>query len=366
MKKIVLNILLFILCGLTFSCNPQIYVSDIKPAATHTPTGEAGGAGGGGGGGGSVVTNSIKNYTSSDYPTFASYTSAVKASIISHNFLNSVGNVKVPTGEQLLKASYLMNLFYDRVKNLSGTEPLVITPAEQAEFGTLNLQVFKLAMGSIFYYGVEEMNPKIYGHGVALMKSNFGSMANKLLIEVPHPMWDSNTGELGGEVMDTMNPALFIMAGHHRYNSTSPSTTTVPGNSGQFRTDAAHETALFFHIAHTVFAQDITYVVQLHGYGSGMTDLYAAIPPIEFVLASGAKQNPPAILTTLKAAFTAAGMNGAIYPTDSTSLGATENVQGSHVRERFPDRFIHVETRTELRANATQRAKIVTALQSTL
>jgi hypothetical protein len=296
--------------------------------------------------------------------SFTNFTGQRKNRISEYNLLSGTNNCALPSQSHLLKVSGVIRRFFDAIKELGQGNVLTVSDDFASELTSLKLRPFSLTVAGTLYYGIEELEPHTYGFGILLIKNDYSQLPQKLVIEVPHPMFDSNTPELGGEVLDEIKPAVYLQSGVHRYCSTAAASETYPANHNQIRTDPAHETLTLFHTAHTVVSDPADYVIQLHGFGSGQTSLYEANPPVEVVLSGGTISNVPAALTAIQSGFASQGVNAKVFPLELESLGAQSNIQGGDVRSRLGQKFIHIEARTELRANATERRKIVLSIKN--
>lgn len=200
------------------------------------------------------------------------------------------------------------------------------------------------------------------------------SYGTPISIQIPHPLYDMETPQLGIRAFIETNADSFFIAGIHRYNtaaSTKPATWSNADSS-----DMAHnEHSLFLKMADD-FTRPAAYnrlrglrpmaVVQVHGFGN--SDLEGgkwtynskrAYPQI--VLSNGddslqGKRVP--ILDRLshelwKTASTGNGqkMTAGVYNGwEYSDLGATANVVGSRIRARGDgSTFIHIETDPSIR-----------------
>lgn len=326
---------------------------------------------GGGGGGGSsesggstsipgIASTNLSVDTVENYETL---TKNQKQSMLDDGFTEGTNRTTILKESQLYSMYELIEKFYKKV--LAGGS-VDISSEFRTKLEAYKLEPFIVKSGQTHYFGLREKSPRSFGHGFFLIRSDIKSIAKKYVIEVPHPLHDSNTPELGGEFIDAFKPAIYIQTGQHRNTSTTISPESFPGNQTSSlsykATDVAHNSRSFFHFAHIVLSKDAELVIQLHGYGSSQTTLYSASPPIEVVLSAGSKTVVPSYLTSLKQEFTDRGVEAAVFPTDASKLGAQANVQGAHIRASMGNKFLHIETRTELRASKTERKKIIDAL----
>ena len=205
----------------------------------------------------------------------------------------------------------------------------------------------------------------------------------EIVIQAPHPIHDTNTGNQGAYCFKNTNARLFMLAGTHRCNqsgfSACSGTTTAcsaTGASEAFRTsDMAHNSNNCFQTTSNKMHDDIgsSVLVQLHGFAKDASDPYV-------ILSNGTTEVPSGtdyadnIKTTLAA--TDATLTFKVGHIDAwTRLIGTTNTQGRYINgEAIPctdaasaatGRFIHLEQeKTKLRDDATGWAKVSTALEN--
>lgn len=170
---------------------------------------------------------------------------------------------------------------------------------------------------------------------------------NNMTIEVPHPIWDTNSWELAIKVFVKLDARWFIMAGTHRYANIDSSS------------DMAHVTQSVFHKAHQIAAT--ARAIQVHGFNRSNT-VYNGYP--EIVISNGTL-SPPDELYTLKTNYEAMGFTAGVYSRLTSSnlsrLGATTNTQGrwSNVNGKT---FIHIEYDYPIRTNSSNMDKAIAGL----
>ena len=104
----------------------------------------------------------------------------------------------------------------------------------------------------------------------------------ELVIESPHPKFDSRTGVLSSEVFRNTGARAFLLAGTHRCANAADTLCdglTLVCNelvSGPYReSDMAHTDRSFFQVFHEAAAEEVpgsTRVMQVHGFVSGGSD----------------------------------------------------------------------------------------------
>lgn len=196
------------------------------------------------------------------------------------------------------------------------------------------------ASGEMFHLLRERFVPGevgFTGRGVFAFFSGSG-VRDGLVIEIPHPVFDSGTLEQGALALPDVRPRVLAIAGTHRNNHLDPTTCDQGGDSFRL-SDVAHHPDNFFHTAHIWLEANLPDMrtVQLHGSsGPGvppyddladdtvLTNGYDAVPGVsdfgrlwanrieaQGFLADGVD------LTTV-----------ALFGEDTSHLGAINNLQG--------------------------------------
>ena len=168
----------------------------------------------------------------------------------------------------------------------------------------------------------------------------------EVIIEVPHPRWDTNTWKVGFVGYQYLRSRYFLMAGTHRYaNGRNPASA-----------DVAHNTLNMFHIVHQKVSPLSTHSLQVHGFNSSN---YTGYPNV--VLSNGSS-NPSAIVDSLANKISDQGYSVGIYDgIHWTQLGATTNTQGQWSRANGYS-FIHIELDYFIRIAQSEWETIIDAL----
>ncbi len=197
------------------------------------------------------------------------------------------------------------------------------------------------------YYILLEEIPIKFGWGTIIYSKDGKS---DITIEVPHPIWDTNSWDIGIKVYIKLEAKYFIMAGTHRYTNTDSSS------------DVAHNNNSIFNTAHQTFATPIS--IQIHGFNKS-NSIYSGYPDI--VISNGTLY-PQEILYTLSKNFEifnfSTGVFSQITYTQLSRLGATTNIQGKWSNNNNKT-FIHIEFDYPLRTNETNIQKIQFAIHRT-
>lgn len=223
--------------------------------------------------------------------------------------------------------------------------------------------ILEKAPGGNNYWGTYIFNPNI---------------CRNLVIQSPHPKYDSNTGVQGIHIFRNINAYAYFLSGTHRCNDSSASgcsgTTTACGASSPYRrSDVAHNTLSAFHIATEVVHDqmpELTFV-QLHGFAKQSSDPFVIMsngtrdaPPNDYALAirNGLLDEDPGLTFRI----------GHIDLSWDRLLGGT-NTQGRYINgstdactqnaEMSDGRFIHIEQEfSRLRASESLWDKMLAAL----
>lgn len=196
-------------------------------------------------------------------------------------------------------------------------------------------------------YILMERTPIQFGWGTFILNNIF---LNDITIEVPHPIWDTNSWYVGIKVFIKINAKWFIMAGTHRYANTDSSS------------DVAHNSKSIFNVAHQTIASPIS--IQIHGFNKS-NNIYLGYPDI--VISNGTLY-PQDILYALSRNFEIFNFSTGVFSkltySQLSRLGATTNVQGKWSNNNNLI-FIHIEFDYPLRTNEQNIHKITLAMYRT-
>ena len=178
-----------------------------------------------------------------------------------------------------------------------------------------------------------------------------------LVLQCPHPKFDSNTGLQGAYLFLHMEVSGLMISGTHRCNSIAPTecsgTTSACGSSAPYRlSDIAHNAASIFQTVTINLAESgVQTFIQLHGFAKAAGDP-------NLIISNGTRDVP--------AVDPVADLRNALYDldpsltfkivhihTDWTKLTAFTNTQGRYLNESpapctqnasiASGRFIHIE-----------------------
>ena len=212
---------------------------------------------------------------------------------------------------------------------------------------------------------------------------NPSPLRQKLFIQSPHPLNDTNTGMEGLDIFRYCGALAYFTSGTHRCNSTvsspcSGTTTTCSGFDESYRnSDQAHVTQSTLQITTEELESAITNIViiQPHGFSKDAGDP-------DLILSNGTRDIPsPDYLVSLQDNLTALDNTltfkvGHIDLEWSRLLGTT-NMQGRYINgvaspcstsaSTTTGRFLHVEQAySKLRDNRTNWNKVVNAVGMTI
>ena len=207
----------------------------------------------------------------------------------------------------------------------------------QQDAERLGLRLTQLETGQERLYLLEE-NPPKRGWGKVLLRSQ--PTQPGLVLEVPHPVFDGGTPELGVELFQDTGAEALLVAGAHRLNRGEPS----PEQPHRKLADPAHTNNTFFMAAHQALVQPQDTVLQVHGFKSRKPE------DPQIVLSDGSDDGvDPPKLVKLHKALQSQGYNAFLVDFQEDWLTARTNVQGHDMRERASGEFIHVEFNEQIR-----------------
>lgn len=237
---------------------------------------------------------------------------------------------------------------------------------------------FDLGAG-IIYHLLEEKPPFTRYWGTYVF--NPVACRSRLIIQSPHPKYDTNTGHQGVYCFVKLNAKAFFISGTHRCNQSAPSmcsgSTSSCGSSAPFRiSDNPHNEKSAFHLATELIRDSLpdAVIVQLHGFAKQPTDPYV-------ILSNGTRDTPTQdyildLSSNLLLEDNSLTFKIAHIDTAWTRLIAFTNVQGRYINQSSDaclasatisqGQFIHVEQeKSKLRDDSTGWHKMYLALANT-
>lgn len=166
-------------------------------------------------------------------------------------------------------------------------------------------------------------------------------------VQVPHPVSDRDTEELGVRLLEGTPSGSLILAGAHR----------KAGRSGA--ADVAHREDSAFHTVVEELQKRGVPGLQLHGFTRNSERPYRAI------VSGGAAQSAPAEATALADRLEADGLRVCRGWSDRCPLEGTANVQGRSAERRHAP-FLHVELSSAARGDGRDADDTADALADTL
>jgi hypothetical protein len=213
---------------------------------------------------------------------------------------------------------------------------------------------------------------------------NSTAQRSNLVIQSPHPRYDTNTDKEGFYIFKNVSAYAFCLAGTHRCNSstfsTCSGTTDACGTTEAYRiSDIAHEVSgMFQHTTKQILSAKPSGVfIQVHGFAKGSGD-----PDV--ILGNGTNSVPSSpntdyllnLKNNLYAVDNSLTFKVAHVDVSWTKLTGTTNTQGRYINgvsspcntaASTPNgRFLHMEQAyTGLRDNSTGWQKVATAIANT-
>jgi hypothetical protein len=184
------------------------------------------------------------------------------------------------------------------------------------------------------------------------------------IVEVPHPIADLQTPEVGGVVFERSQAKGYLLAGAHRLKADVP--------------DLVNS---IFHQVHTAWVGPTAQVAawQIHGFASAKhsfpqgahliasTGDGTVAPEIEHLDAVSEDQGLASYVFNNRPATSKANkrLNGDVPGVMFTSLAATANEQGRQSRS-LGGSFVHVELETQVRLDAQHRERAATVIATAM
>ncbi len=227
------------------------------------------------------------------------------------------------------------------------------------------------------YLVAQERSAGFRGLGTYIVDSGY---ARNVIVEVPHPLWDTNTPEEGSDVFQGLGARALFLAGTHRCaNPDTPSGcsgTTTSCNTGSIAvriSDAPHFTGNFMYAAHSAGLQLVPQPISLNLHGNSSE-------PVDVTLSDGTRipGSDTALVHQLRNALAARAVSvgSCNWPDDGLTpqnLCGTTNAQG-RLSNGSPEScgtnamtasglFLHIEQHLNIRNDP---ALLIEALQEVL
>ncbi len=185
------------------------------------------------------------------------------------------------------------------------------------------------------FYLIYEVPPITRGWGMYVIRENYDRNVH---VQVPHPLFDTNTPQVGARSFVRHNMRFYSIAGAHRYANGPIGTNPV--------SDVARDHPSIFQRAHEVWSD--TEALQLHGFND-QNPIYNDYPD---VVISNGTTSPQPVLYTLADLLIARNISAGVYDEDTMNdlslLAATQNPQGQWSAQNNRT-FIHYEMARYLR-----------------
>jgi hypothetical protein len=232
----------------------------------------------------------------------------------------------------------------------------------------------------LYCYLIEEKSNRMNYWGTYILNPN--PLRKNLIIQSPHPVYDTHTGKQGIFCFKKVGASAFFISGAHRCNHTDSSpcsgtTTVCDGSSAPYRvSDNPHNVVSIFQKTTEVLFSELenSVFVQLHGFAKLAGDPYV-------IMSNGTRlaPDPDYISLLMQELFNTDNsltFKIAHIDLDWSRLIAFSNVQGRFINNSdnpctenattCTGRFIHIEQeKSKLRENATGWLKMSEALSKT-
>ncbi|KAA3659427.1 MAG: T9SS C-terminal target domain-containing protein [Calditrichaeota bacterium] len=224
------------------------------------------------------------------------------------------------------------------------------------------------------YYLLKENSPVNKGWGTYVFAKGY---QRQLVIEAPHPWYDTNTYKQAPDVFRLTGARYLIMAGTHRCanNEISGCDGTSGSCGGPYKiSDMAHSVHTFFHVTHEeiVAFNARTYQVQLHGHSQSTCE--------DIFLSNGHRTSVSDELLALRdQVLLKGGLTCNVAGLSQCGLVASSNVQGRYTNGvksdpcntyassgNITEYFIHAEQTRTVRDNPGQYKKFTDALNTVI
>ncbi len=221
------------------------------------------------------------------------------------------------------------------------------------------------------YFLLEEAVPLKFGWGLYVFDPK---SRNPLAIEIPHPVFDSNTEFQGIDAFLQTNASAYLLAGAHRRANKQDTPCTQPKSSDAVKypvSDVAHAVATPFHAVHEALlkVRPTIVAVQLHGMAE------REICPNAFL--SNGSPNVTTNSKRLLSCLTKSGVDAEIFDGNTTCpLIALTNVQGRFSNGETKDpcgtdakkapglgAFIHIEQEPVIRRDRKSWQGVIDGLK---
>lgn len=240
---------------------------------------------------------------------------------------------------------------------LENNIPAAILLSKSVNYEILNL---KDKTDGKFYILIREKSTGFRALGTYVIDLRY---KRNVVIEVPHPLFDSETPEEGGKILKGIEARGLFISGTHRCANRKESMctgkTAACGNSSPFKvSDAGHYPNNFFQSAHkaTLNMSRKPIAISLHGNNDDVPDI---------LLSDGTeiKSNSASLVNRLSRQL-ATNVGSCNLSTDKNfNLCGTTNIQGilsngatgcSRLATKSSGLFLHIEQHINIRRNPTR------------
>lgn len=228
-----------------------------------------------------------------------------------------------------------------------GAAPKTELPADLAKAGWV-LDVLPYAAESLWL--LREARDARRGRGMVLLRPSKADA--RLALMVPHRFFDRLTSPVGRGAFFRSGAWVLIENTAHRHWGRIEGEEYGPG-------DVAHREATALHALTKglLAGRKNLLLAQIHGFTGG-AEAGEQVPEA-FAIVSDGTREPGAAARTLAGKLKGAGLGALLYGPDTRRMGATENVQGRHIRAGKDARFLHIELSLPLREQLKADASVL-------
>jgi len=192
-----------------------------------------------------------------------------------------------------------------------------------------------------------EQGRRTAGNGLYAARDS-SQAPSPLVVQIPHPVADSHSEDMGTQLFNDTNAQLFMLAGAHR-------------EAGDDSADVAHRNDTTFSAVNEAVLRPGMTVIQLHGFSGDNHD-----KDYDDVVLSSTVDEPSPLVKQISNDLSNNDFDTCVYDGDDCeNLAGTTNVQSAPARARGVD-FIHIEVESDPRDSKSKRAELMRTIGKTL
>lgn len=269
----------------------------------------------------------ISNYATAQTDFTGSFNTFLFQEIVSHMPGSGSNGYQPPTQQEIDDFGQVFE--YMKSGNYSAVQPIL------DQYGYQFYRFHHTGENPDTFYLIYEPAPITRGWGMYVIRENFDRNVH---VQVPHPLFDINTPQVGARSFVRHRMRFYSIAGAHRFSNGPQGTNPV--------SDVARDHPSIFQRAHEVWAE--AEALQLHGFNDS-NPIYDGYPD---VVISNGTIHPQPVLYTLADLLEERNIPAGVYDentmNDLSLLAATQNPQGQWSAANGHT-FIHYEMARYLR-----------------